>query len=545
MKENLNDLNPLSGLPGNFSVREALKKTLLDSSLLVVYIDLTDFKPYNEVYGFAAGDKAIQGLAKILKEAQEKLENVFAGHIGGDDFICVVQEENLEKLTKIIKDKFEKLLDTLYSPGDLGRKFIIGRSRSGERKRFPLMGICSAAFSPALRKLENDLEISKFAGYLKEAAKSMREDGGSVFLKPSEVDVIKIPLKTFLKDENATLIAKRTLIEAMGESGYAHCGRSLKNILDDDVNPYLLKSIIYAIGRLRYSPASEKLLKMLKSPNPHLRMRAAEALGNIGSSDFVGPLGEAIKDKNYYAAAAAIRALGEMGHPESLKYLKKLPEGASRDLPLLAAEARARLRDREAAHHLIEILENSASSRMKEEAAGALELIAMPAGAEAIARSALSEKSFKVKNSLAISFCRTAEQLEKNELAEFRDLTFELYFSVPNNIKIFFFKTLGLTGGERASKELIKHTSSRYKWERKEALEGIGLSGDKNTVGILKKSLKDYAPAVRAAGAKALGEVGGASSLADLRKILKDEDSTVRRSSARSIMQIMRSEYGV
>jgi hypothetical protein len=52
---------PLTGLPGNVPLSEAIDR-LLEAKLpfVVAYADLDNFKPFNDLYGYAAGDEMIQ-----------------------------------------------------------------------------------------------------------------------------------------------------------------------------------------------------------------------------------------------------------------------------------------------------------------------------------------------------------------------------------------------------------------------------------------------------------------------------------------------------
>jgi len=49
------DNNPLTKLPGNTSIQRAITD-VLDQPMAVCYIDINNFKPYNDTYGFARGD---------------------------------------------------------------------------------------------------------------------------------------------------------------------------------------------------------------------------------------------------------------------------------------------------------------------------------------------------------------------------------------------------------------------------------------------------------------------------------------------------------
>ena len=74
----------------------------------IVYADLDNFKAYNDVYGFAAGDEIIKFTSKVLSEHIHKIENSdnFVGHIGGDDFVAVISKYDYPKICKEIIKEF-------------------------------------------------------------------------------------------------------------------------------------------------------------------------------------------------------------------------------------------------------------------------------------------------------------------------------------------------------------------------------------------------------------------------------------------------------
>ena len=69
----------------------------------VMYVDLDNFKAYNDVYGFLKGDKIIQFTADTISDAiHESGQGGFIGHVGGDDFIAIVPYLETEKLCQRI-----------------------------------------------------------------------------------------------------------------------------------------------------------------------------------------------------------------------------------------------------------------------------------------------------------------------------------------------------------------------------------------------------------------------------------------------------------
>ena len=82
--------NPLTGLPGNIAIEQEHSRCAKnDKPFSIVFIDLDNFKSYNDKYGFEKGDEVLLYTANLLKSGLKEYCNNddFLGHIGGDDFI--------------------------------------------------------------------------------------------------------------------------------------------------------------------------------------------------------------------------------------------------------------------------------------------------------------------------------------------------------------------------------------------------------------------------------------------------------------------------
>lgn len=99
--------NPLTGLPGNVPIQEHAERLLAAKAPFVIaYADLDQFKPYNDIYGYRQGDELICLTARLLSEyCDPQLD--FVGHVGGDDFVLMLQSPDWEKRCLAAIERFE------------------------------------------------------------------------------------------------------------------------------------------------------------------------------------------------------------------------------------------------------------------------------------------------------------------------------------------------------------------------------------------------------------------------------------------------------
>ena len=103
-------ISPLTGLPGNVQIHAELKKRILNREpFSVLYLDLDNFKAYNDVYGFLKGDEIIEFTAETICKCLHSAynENVFIGHIGGDDFVGIIPDLHCDKVCQQILATFD------------------------------------------------------------------------------------------------------------------------------------------------------------------------------------------------------------------------------------------------------------------------------------------------------------------------------------------------------------------------------------------------------------------------------------------------------
>ena len=172
--------NPLTGLPGNLVIEERLRRLLAkDTAFAVLYIDLNNFKAYNDKYGFEKGDKVLLMTAETLSRslAREGQGEDFVGHIGGDDFIIITAPERAERIAKAIIEIFDEEIRSAYSAEDLARGCIQVKNRKGKVENFPITSIAVAGVTNQYKKFNNYWEIPEVAAELKKVAKQQKGSG--------------------------------------------------------------------------------------------------------------------------------------------------------------------------------------------------------------------------------------------------------------------------------------------------------------------------------------------------------------------------------
>ncbi|MDY6794035.1 MAG: response regulator [Actinomycetota bacterium] len=170
------DVSPLTGLPGSISIEAETKSRIgRDSKFATLYIDIDNFKPFNDIYGFPAGDKAIQMLAFIIDEAVRKNGNVddFIGHGGGDDFVVITSPDKATPVAEAVIGDFDREVATLYEDEDLRRGYSILVDRLGRDNYIPIISLSIGIASNHKRRISSHWEVGEIAKETLNYAKSI------------------------------------------------------------------------------------------------------------------------------------------------------------------------------------------------------------------------------------------------------------------------------------------------------------------------------------------------------------------------------------
>ena len=183
--------NPLTFLPGGPAIEEeAAVRIKTGAPLAFFYVDIDNFKAYNDTYGYLNGDNAIKCVAGLLTDLQNDFagERMFVGHIGGDDFVVMANPARAEELARAIAAGFDAMVPGFYSEADRARGMIVSKDRGGASREFPLMTLTIAIATNEKRVLDHYAKIVDISAEMKRHLKSLKNRTGSIYLKDRRGD---------------------------------------------------------------------------------------------------------------------------------------------------------------------------------------------------------------------------------------------------------------------------------------------------------------------------------------------------------------------
>jgi EAL domain-containing protein (putative c-di-GMP-specific phosphodiesterase class I)/GGDEF domain-containing protein len=173
--------NPLTLLPGNVPINEHIERLLRAGIAFVAcHCDLDHFKPFNDAYGYRRGDDMIQLTGRTLLEACDARRD-FIGHIGGDDFILLLQSADWASRNRQALERFDHESSRLYTKEDLARGGLLAEDRSGNPVIHPLGALSIGAVVVEPGDYASHYEVSAAAAEAKRQAK--RTAGSSMFVE--------------------------------------------------------------------------------------------------------------------------------------------------------------------------------------------------------------------------------------------------------------------------------------------------------------------------------------------------------------------------
>lgn len=206
-RDHAREANPLTGLPGNMIINRVLNDIMsYKTNCVTLYFDLDNFKAYNDVYGFDNGDKIIKTTAQVIQESIKAKESInsFVGHIGGDDFVAVIETTDMHKVQSIIRDileTFDSRIIEYYNEEDRKNGYILTEDRLGESKKYDITTLSIAGLYGNLAVLHSSENLSAEMAKIKKSVKKIK--GSACEIIPVDGDFSGVIQMNFTKPDKS------------------------------------------------------------------------------------------------------------------------------------------------------------------------------------------------------------------------------------------------------------------------------------------------------------------------------------------------------
>lgn len=170
----LGSVSPLTGMPGNVVLTAEIDRRLAAGQpFALLHVDLDDFKPYNDRYGYVHGDRVISVVADVLREVAGRRgdADVLLAHIGGDDFAVVAPPEVAGAFAQEVVDGFAARRDALHDPQDVAAGHYAATDRRGTERHVGLLALSVGIAVSTARPFGTAAELADVAAELKTVAK--------------------------------------------------------------------------------------------------------------------------------------------------------------------------------------------------------------------------------------------------------------------------------------------------------------------------------------------------------------------------------------
>lgn len=196
------EANPLTGFPGNVSIEhEANRRIFRNDVFAFMYLDLDNFKPFNDIYGYRRGDDVIKLIANVIADAVKTLggRSDFIGHIGGDDFVVMTTPDRSDAIAEEIVKQFDARVQELVDPDARERGYIEVKSRKGVKEAFDLVSVTIAVVTSQSHDIGHFARLNDLVSELKRYGKSVK---GSIVVTERRTDTAQAgPAKVGTTDE--------------------------------------------------------------------------------------------------------------------------------------------------------------------------------------------------------------------------------------------------------------------------------------------------------------------------------------------------------
>ena len=171
MNDQLSDMAVKDQLTGLYN-RQGFEKNMEEWSSrkdlykAVIYIDLDNFKYYNDNFGHELGDYVLVRFAQVLEESVKDVG--YAVRYGGDEFVLVLDDSDAKFAKKVVKSIFDKMEKEVLA--DLQEKIGENYRIHDEKRLSCSVGIAVCKESSGIAEALNNADKALY--YVKKSTKN-------------------------------------------------------------------------------------------------------------------------------------------------------------------------------------------------------------------------------------------------------------------------------------------------------------------------------------------------------------------------------------
>lgn len=302
--------------------------------------------------------------------------------------------------------------------------------------------------------------------------------------------------------------------EILGSLGAESAANSLMESLLD-ASPEVRAKAAGALGKIKYEKAIIKLTELLISePTPFVRTRVSQALGAMRNPMVVQYLINVLKDPEWWVRIRAVEALEQLGETSIPSLLIAL-EDEDREVCRRAAMALEKM------GYIRKILQEYGKGAYKPELRKILFLAAKSGVVES-----LNEYLFNSESVFQKRIIRLLGEAQAQGAAE--PLVQLLKNSSESTPKARIIESLGRIGAKESIPLLIEHLKDPEYWVRMSSAESLGLLNAVEFSDDIVKILEDPNPEARISALRALSMLKASRHKAEITKLIADPSPAVR-----------------
>jgi diguanylate cyclase (GGDEF)-like protein len=115
--QRLNMTDPKTGLPSGRLIEDQLRQLMRSSNWALILIGIEHLQPFNDEYGFVAGDEVLRFAALVLNEVVDEKGTLddFIGHASNDTFIVTTRTDDVQGMVQELRHRFDEGVKSHYN----------------------------------------------------------------------------------------------------------------------------------------------------------------------------------------------------------------------------------------------------------------------------------------------------------------------------------------------------------------------------------------------------------------------------------------------